>query len=259
MKTTIVRIREWSRPPTRVHREVLSSKPGNADLAGSRTILFVPGYGHAAWIYAEHWLGHAAERGFDAYAMSLRGHGGSGADRDARLVDYVHDVTQVAASLPTRTVLVGHGAGALVVAQAMARYPARAGVLIAPVFGGLGMAFDLLKRDPFGGARLRTGRLFSTELPAETAQAYTARLDKLPAGARRELLRRHEPESPVGDPPVLVMGSPDDRMVSAKALERTARLYGGAPLLFPGMGHDLMLDARWQEPIDALLDWAEKA
>jgi hypothetical protein len=30
-------------------------------------------------------------------------------------------------------------------------------------------------------------------------------------------------------------------------------------LLFPGMGHDMMLDDRWQEPIDAILDWLDKA
>ena len=65
-------------------------------------------------------------------------------------------------------------------------------------------------------------------------------------------------EPPVGDAPVLVVGSPDDRVVPPAALERAARRYGGAPLLFPGMGHDLMLDARWQEPIDAILDWLDK-
>ena len=62
----------------------------------------------------------------------------------------------------------------------------------------------------------------------------------------------------MGEPPILVVGSPDDRVVSRKSLDRTAALYGGAPLLFPGMGHDLMLDARWQEPLDAILDWLEK-
>jgi pimeloyl-ACP methyl ester carboxylesterase len=50
----------------------------------------------------------------------------------------------------------------------------------------------------------------------------------------------------------------DDRVVPRGSLEKVARRYGGAPLLFPGMGHDLMLDARWQEPIDAILDWLEK-
>jgi hypothetical protein len=58
---------------------------------------------------------------------------------------------------------------------------------------------------------------------------------------------------------VLVVGSPDDRIVARSALEQVARDYGGAPLLFPDMGHDLMLDARWREPIDAILDWLGKA
>jgi alpha-beta hydrolase superfamily lysophospholipase len=62
----------------------------------------------------------------------------------------------------------------------------------------------------------------------------------------------------VGDPPVLVVGSPDDRIVGRAALTAVARRYGGAPLLFPGMGHDLMLDIRWKEPIDAILDWLDK-
>ena len=138
--------------------------------------------------------------------------------------------------------LIGHGAGALVVAQAMARYPAKAGVLISPIFG----------------RQLRRRGLFSSEVPPEVAKGYVARLDKVPFGARWELLRRQEPEAPVGDPPVLVVGSPDDKMVSDKALEVVARRYSGAPLLFPGMGHDLMLDARWTEPIDAILDWLQK-
>ena len=57
---------------------------------------------------------------------------------------------------------------------------------------------------------------------------------------------------------LLVLGSPDDRLVPRSALARAARWYGGAPLMFPGMGHDLMLDSRWAEPLDAILDWLEK-
>src|SRR5438552_9053380 len=186
-----MRPREWSRPSTPVRREVLSARsdgPTNAP-----PVLFVPGYGHGAWAYAEHWLEHTAERGFPAYAVSLRGFGNSAAAgsprRSARLRDHVHDVTQVAAGLPKQAVLVGHGAGALVVAQALARYPAKAGVLISPIFG----------------RHLRRRGLFSSELPADVAKGYQARLDKVPFGARWELLRRREPEAPVGDPPVLVV------------------------------------------------------
>jgi len=57
--------------------------------------------------------------------------------------------------------------------------------------------------------------------------------------------------------PVLVVGSPDDKVVPRRSLQKVARRYGGAPLLFPGMGHDMMLDSRWREPADAILDWLD--
>ncbi|HZN71280.1 MAG TPA: alpha/beta fold hydrolase [Micromonosporaceae bacterium] len=241
----IMRWREWTRPIPPVRREVLVATPEVDE--GRPPVLFVPGFGHGAWAFVEHWLEHTASRGFPAYAMSLRGHGASGRAKRATLRAYTHDVVQVAASLPRRAVLVGHGASALVVAKALARYPARAGVLVSPVLGGLGALR--------GGGR----RLFSRELPTTQARAYAARIGRAPALARWQLLVHRAPEPPVGDPPVLVVGSPDDRIVSRTGLANAARRYGGAPLLFPGMGHDLMLDARWREPIDAILDWLDKA
>ncbi|GAA3296375.1 alpha/beta fold hydrolase [Dactylosporangium vinaceum] len=266
MTTRVMRSDEWSKPPRPVHREVIEAEPPAGGANDRPPVLFVPGLGHGAWAFAEHWLEHISQRGFRGYSMSLRGHGGSGPAPDARLRDYVHDVTQVAAGLPRQAVLVGHGAGALVVAMAMARYPVKAGVLVAPVFGGLGTAFGLLGSNPggtlpglFGGrVTLSRDQLFSKALAAGAGQAYAQRLQRVPGAAQRQLLTRHEPEAPVGNPPVLVVGSPDDRIVAADTLTWVARRYGGSPLLFPGMGHDLMLDARWQEPIDAIADWLEK-
>ena len=72
------------------------------------------------------------------------------------------------------------------------------------------------------------------------------------------LLGRAPLPKPVGSPPTLVVGSPDDRVVRRSALDRAAARYGGAPLLFPGMGHDLMLEPGWTEPVDAILDWLGK-
>src|SRR6185503_11239883 len=113
-------------------------------------LLFVPGYQHGAWVFAEKWLEHAAGRGFPAYAMSLRGHGESGTARRTTLRAYTHDVVQVAARLPRQCVLIGHGVGGLAVANALARYPARAGVLVSPVFGGLGTLAAALAANPAG-------------------------------------------------------------------------------------------------------------
>jgi pimeloyl-ACP methyl ester carboxylesterase len=263
-RVRIVRAREWARPERPARREVLSAVPQLEE--GRPPLLFVPGFGHGAWAFAEHWLEHAVSRGFPAYALSLRGHGGSEPAPGATLRSYAHDVTQVAAGLPRRAVLVGHGAGARVVTHALARYPARAAVLVAPVLGGWGTLGTALRRNPGGtlpavfggGLRLSRRQLFSRELPDAEARRYAARLGRAGRRAQWQLLTGREPEPAVGRPPVLVLGSPDDRVVPAAALTRAARRYASAPLLFPGMGHDLMLDARWREPIDAILDWLEK-
>lgn len=101
-------------------------------------------------------------------------------------------------------------------------------------------------------------QLFSSDLPAEVATAYRARLTRAGSVVQWQLLAHRGVPSPVGHPSVLVVGSPDDRVVPRSSLDRTATRYGGAPLLFPGMGHDLMLDVGWQEPLDAILDWLVK-
>ena len=256
MKSDLLRFDDWTSPVPPVSREVLTALPATDE--GLPPVLFVPGLGHGAWAFAEHWLAHTAARGFPAHAMSLRDKG------DLR--SYAHDVVQVAASLPRQVVLVGHGAGALVVARALGRYPARAAVLVAPVLDGWTSLGAALRTNPFGtlpalfGGRLRLSRrqLFSADLPAAEAREYLLRLGRAGARAHVELVRHAPPPRPVGSPPTLVVGSPDDRVVPRSSLDRTARRYGAAPLLFPGMGHDLMLDAKWVEPIDAILDWLSK-
>jgi pimeloyl-ACP methyl ester carboxylesterase len=264
MRSPLLRFEDWTSPVPPVEREVMSRLAEGTDPAQDHRerapVLFVPGLGHGAWAFAEHWLGHTAGRGFPAHALTPRDRG------DLRA--HVHDVIQVAASLPRQAVLVGHGVGALVVAYALGRYPARAAVLVAPVLDGWPTLGAALRANPVGtlpalfGGRLRLHRkqLFSPSLPVEDADAYLSRM--APAGSawrpRRELVRHGPAPRPVGHPPVLVVGSPDDRVVPRASLDRTAARYGGAPLLFPGMGHDLMLDAGWPEPIDAVLDWLTK-
>ena len=256
MTSGLLRFEDWTSPVKPVRREVVSASAMSGD--DVPPVLFVPGLGHGPWAFAEHWLPHAASRGFPAYALALR----EGGDLRA----FAHDVVQVAASLPRQAVLVGHGAGALVVARALGRYPARAAVLVSPVLDGFPALGAAMRTNPFGtlpalfGGRLRMSRrqLFSEALPAGTATGYLRRLDRSGQAARGEVLFHPELPRPVGSPPTLVVGSPDDRVVPRTSLDRTAGRYGTAPLLFPGMGHDLMLDANWVEPIDAILDWLGK-
>ncbi|WP_420117246.1 alpha/beta hydrolase, partial [Micromonospora sp.] len=207
-----MRGREWAHPVRPARREVLGVDPELEE--GRPPLLFVPGFGHGAWAFAEHWLEHAASRGFPAYAMSLRGHGGSEPAPGATLRAYTHDVVQVAAGLSRQAVLVGHGAGALVVSHALARYPARAAVLVAPVLGGAATAGAALRANPLGtlpalfggGLRLHRRQLFSRELPEADARRHRARLGRAGRRAQGQLLAGRPAEPAVGRPPVLVLG-----------------------------------------------------
>ena len=42
---------------------------------------------------------------------------------------------------------------------------------------------------------------------------------------------------------------------TASGVRETAARYGADLEELPGMGHDLMLDARWREPLKTMLDW----
>jgi pimeloyl-ACP methyl ester carboxylesterase len=234
----LLRYQDWISPVPAVRREVLSSRPVDDGLP---PVLFVPGPAFPAAVFAEHWLGHAASRGFPAHALTAR--------RGGDLRAYAHDVVQTAAALPRQTVLVGHGVGAMIVAAALGRYPARAAVLVCPALDrgaiiGTGLRVNAAGTLPavFGGRLTMSGR--------QLAQPGNAVPHKIP--------RLTDRPRPVGDPPMLVVGSPDDRVVPRKSLDRAAAHYGGAPLLFPGMGHDLMVGEGWAEPIDAILDWLGK-
>ena len=227
-------------------------------------LLFVHGLGHGAWCWS-HWLEAAAAAGHPAYAVSLRGHGSSqGSLRTARLSHYVDDVVHTAASLPRRPVLVGHSLGGLVVQLALARYAARAGVLVAPVpaHPAVGSLLAIARRHPGDAARLFLGRslplrreyLFN-QLSGPDAQRLADRCGPESPLVQYQLLMHRPAGQPRGDAPVLVLATPDDALVPLADVRRTASRYAAPVLTFPGMGHDLMLDHGWRAPLDAMTSW----
>lgn len=227
-------------------------------------LLFVHGLWHAAWAF-DNWLDAAAQSGFPAHAVSLRAHGASeGSRRTATLNGHVSDVVRTIATLPEPPVLVGHSMGGLVTQVAAARVPVRALVLVAsiPAHPAVGSLAAVTRRHPLDALRivaLQTTPLrpsyFFHRLDEAQARAYAARMVPESPIVQYQLLLHRPPGRPLGGAPVLVLGSPEDRLVPVRDLRRTAGRYDATLEEFPGMGHDLMLDEGWDKVFDVMDRW----
>jgi pimeloyl-ACP methyl ester carboxylesterase len=153
-------------------------------------LLFVHGGYCDAWCWEPYFLPYFAAQGYAAHALSLRGHGASGG-REALFVtgldDYVADVEQIAGSLPSPPVLIGHSMGAAVIERMLTTRPIRSAALLAPI----------LRRTWAGGAapaRLAAripGQHASADAPHERRRIGALRpMYSAPAFHRRSWPRR---------------------------------------------------------------------
>lgn len=256
--------------------EILEAHPSGAARAGP-PFLFVHGAWHAAWCWADHVLPFVAARGHDAYAVSLRGHGGSPSPRGLRRAtygDYVDDVAAAAGRVGTPPIVVGHSMGGLVVQRYLAEGGrAAAGVLLAsaPPSGTLGGTLRMMRRDPLAYLRMNlTWSLWpAVSTPARAkawllpdsfgdaeVRAVHARLQDESFLAAMEMFfapRVHPERVRV---PMLVMGAGEDRFYSVAEVHATARAYGVQAEIVPGAAHDLMLDPAWERVASRLVEWA---
>ena len=266
-RTRTMRPWDWSLPPRPVsHREVVTALP--SEPTGKPPLLMVHGIAHAAWCFGENWVPAAADRGFPAHAVSLRGHGGSAGGRHLRrttIRDYVHDVLQTITELPEPPVLIGHSMGAIVCQLVAERYPLRGLVLLtpAPLHSAIGDLVAIARDRPADLGRAIVGQTLS--------MAPDVLFEDLDPGVARDYSDRTGTESPlvqwelllprtVGPIrcPVLVIGTPQDRLVRQADVQRTANMHGVAPVWFPGIGHDVMLDAGWDRVLDTVLGFVDE-
>lgn len=59
-------------------------------------------------------------------------------------------------------------------------------------------------------------------------------------------------------PQAMVLGAARDTLITPALAESAARLLGAEYRLLEGLGHALMLDARWERAAEALLGWIEE-
>lgn len=254
--------------------EILEAHPAGGARAGP-PFLLVHGAWHAAWCWADHVLPFLAAAGHDAYAVSLRGHGGSPPRRRLRLTglrDYLEDVAAAVERVGAAPVLVGHSMGGLLVQRFLAAGGSGiAGVLLAsvPPRGALGATLRVARRDPLAFLRANlTLRLWPVVGTPARARDLLLR-DDLGEAEVRAVFERLQDESyraylgmlaPRVEPsrvrvPMLVVGAGADRLFTEDEVRATARAYGVEAEIVPGAAHDLMLDPGWGMVAARMVEW----
>ena len=260
----------------RMQLEVLTREPRGPRRAAP--LLFVHGAFVGAWCWAEHFLPWFAQLGWEAHAVSLRGHGASAGHERLHVTgvdDYVSDVVNVAAALERPPVLVGHSMGAVVVQRAARHCGAPAMVLMSPVppHGLSGSLFSLALRDPplfyalnamqLGADDISTLRrvrdyLFSASLSEADVSRYLRRTQR---ESQRVLFELQWPQhfwiaSSIGVPCMVIAGA-NDAFFPVAMMEEAARFHGVTATVLSDMAHVMMLEPGWAHVAQRVNDWLD--
>ena len=255
--------------------EVISRIP--AANARPTPVLFVHGLWTGAWGWSEHFMDYFARRGYASYALSLRGHGQSeGQERlhRIRLAEYVEDVAQVVNQLPVLPVLVGHSNGGAVVQKYLETHAAAGGVLLAsvPSTSMLPTVLRTFQRHPLAFLKanltfslyhlvntpaLARALFFSAAMPDDKALTYFNQLSDESFLAFLDILALNTRHPQRVKAPMLVLGAAQDALFTPQQVQATARAYHTQPVIFPAMGHGMMLEPGWQSVADRILGWME--
>lgn len=262
-----------------MHLELISRSPTNPPLNSNKPILFVHGAFGGAWIWDEHFLPYFAEKGYEAHAFSLRGHGSSQPQESMHqigLTDYVDDLNEVVSNFSTTPVLVGHSLGGVIVQKWLKKNQSPGVVLLGsgPPHGMLPSMVGMLVRGPllvmqmalmqtFSPAAATADAvrkmLFSDTLSSATVRKHLARGSEESLRVGLELLWPDFPDPPWNrEMPILVLGAENDFFISPTMVEATAQVYGTCAEIIPNLAHAMMLEAGWQIVADRILSWLEE-
>jgi len=230
-------------------------------------LLFIHGAWHGAWCWDRGWLDFFANRGWHAYAMSLRNHGNSpdsGSLRFTRHGGFIEDIAAVAEQFERPPVLIGHSMGGYLAQKYMEKHEVAGAVLVAsvPVSGTIGASFRFARRHPLQFAKLvATMRLWPVVATEELAREFLFGADmgddevaELHGMLQDEsfftyldMMGLALPKPEKTEAPVMVVAGTEDALFTVREAEKTAEAYGVAPLIFDGFPHDMMLHHRWEE------------
>jgi pimeloyl-ACP methyl ester carboxylesterase len=238
-------------------------------------ILFVHGKWHGAWCWQDYFMPYFTKAGYEVYAISLRGHGGSEGREKLRwhsISDYARDIEWAVNEIGRQPIIVAHSMGAFITQKYLETYQAAAAALLTPgPYYGLWQAtWDLFRRHPWMVIRaigtmslypvvetpaLARENLFSKDFPEELLMKFHKQMQDESFRAYLDELGLNLVQPARVKTPVLVVGAEDDTVIPLNSIHKTARAYHTEPIIIPDLAHDAMLDTRWQVAADHILSW----
>jgi pimeloyl-ACP methyl ester carboxylesterase len=240
-------------------------------------LVFVHGSWHGAWCWEEHFLPYFSGLGYPSYALSLRGHGksdGHDAIDTYTLSDYAEDVWKTVSTLQEKPVLIGHSMGGAVVQRMLSQNQeqVKAAVLMASAppcglrlrdflmamllmrmrYWKMLVLFDKSRTcSKYRNVSFPVNCLFSKGLSEDKKKIYASRL--LPDSSNVYRNTRSIMINPEAvNVSVLVLAAENDFFISKNITRRTAKAYKTEPVVFPDIGHDMMLDVHWKSVADRM-------
>lgn len=246
--------------------ELLGEPARQPSVPRQAPLLFVHGAFAGAWMWRDNYLPYFAGLGYDSFALSLRGHGGSeGRDglSTTTLYDYVSDVKTVAAQFTVPPVLVGHSMGGLVVDMALRSHVKSSGAVLLAAVPPTGMGPAVMHALLADSALVWQVALLQTMGPSwVNPQIVQQAVFFDPPGRKRMLeyfsLTQPEAQFALAElalpcwpsathrrVPIGVVGAEQDAIVLPWMVRATAAIHGVEPFWIPGAGHATMLEGHW--------------
>nr|VFJ50785.1 MAG: Lysophospholipase, alpha-beta hydrolase superfamily [Candidatus Kentron sp. DK] len=259
--------------------EIISHLPKTKKNAKSTPLLFVHGAFCGAWVWEEHFLPYFAERGFEAHALSLRGHGKS--DGHALLPlfgisDYVEDLKNTVEGMDPRPILIGHSMGGVVVQWFLQDHAVPGAVLMGsgPPYGMLASAAVTFLNNPIISTQVSLMpmmQLFASNPVFMDMSRRVLFSERMPEDKAMDFLRRSQFESframfdlswphraKTQGTPLLVLGAEKDYFISPYMVRATAKAYKTEAEIFPHMGHAMMVETGWEAIADRIIRWIDE-
>ncbi len=231
-------------------------------------LLFIHGAWHGAWC----WQGAMADmaaRGFEAHAISLRGHGGSGrsaAHRRSGALDYSRDLVTAVRGMATPPIVIGHSFGGyltqLYITGVLGAVPPLAGAVLVCSSPVNITRYFVTRRTPpeakvdpramlrFEPATMQRLLFRPTLAPDVLARYLSQMVPEPPLVALQSMVLRPRPKA--NRTPLLVIAAERDMVFDLKTQGVTAAAYAAELVVVPEAAHDLMFDPNWPSAANAI-------